>query len=1037
MPNLSSSSSSLTKWAIKKPVTTLMLCLTMLLMGMAATQLLPLEKWPGIDIPEMMINAPYQASTPEEVERLVTKPLEEALATMGGIKSLRSTSTENGAFINLEVEWASSLTGKAIEAREKIDAVKHLLPDDLERIFVFQFSTADLPILTLRISSERELKNSYQLLNNYLKKPLERLPGVSKVELYGVDPRQISIRLITHRMASMQIDVAELTLLLQRHNFTINAGSLLTDTSRIRISPKGEFTNLNDIRGLQIKDNVYLGDVATVEYEQPERIDGRHLDRNYAIGVNVFKESSANLVDVASRVVATVNSIKESPQFTGVNIFMMEDQAKGVTDSLADLLTAGAIGALLSFGVLYLFIRNTVATVLVVASVPFSICIALAVMYFMGYSLNVLSMMGLLLAVGMLVDNSVVITESIASQHQKTPDAPKINNILKGVDKVSLAVMTGTLTTMIVFLPNIIGEKVQLTVFLEHVAIAICISLGASLLIAKTLLPLLLSKINLNNLVAKTKNKAAKQQDSKLNRGYKKSLSWVLARPKLTGFFALLILASTAIPMGQITSDNNNSEDGTRLFMRYHLEGQFPLEQVEAMVNRMEDYFYKNQEDFYIDSVYSYYATDQAQAVLLLREDRDISLSELRKRIRKDLPKFAAANPEFGWQSPNAGGVSVTLTGPATEKLVTLSNQIVPIIAHIDGLTDVRSEISQHQKEMVLEIDRFKANQIGLDSSQVAQIVGTALRGLNLRSFRHDPDGEVIIRLLYDDRLKYSLAQLKKLPIKQMNGQNIMLENVAHFSIRPRLTSIYREGRQTALTIGANLDDELTMEQAKDRIKAVLDNIDLPAGYNWNLGKGFDRQQQEENIMLVNMLLALAMIYIVMAALFESLLLPAAIISSIIYSIVGVFWFFMITGTNMSVMGMIGILILMGIVVNNGIVLIDQINQMTPKVADLERVIAEICATRLRPVLMTVATTVLGMIPLALGSTQLAGDGPSYSPLAIAIIGGLLFSTVTSLFLVPWCYLIFTKMALRTRIGFRKANKFARDPLKRNKIESV
>jgi HAE1 family hydrophobic/amphiphilic exporter-1 len=1025
---MSDSKLNLTKLAIKKPVTTLMLCLTMLMMGVAATQLLPLEKWPGIDIPEMMISAPYQASTPAEVERLITKPLEEALATMGGIQRLNSTSTEHGAQIGIEVEWESSLTGKAIEAREKIDAVRHLLPEDLQRVFVYQFSTADMPILTLRISSERELQNSFQLLNNYLKKPLERMQGVSKVELYGVDQRQISIRLLSERVASHNVDILQLTQILQAHNFTINAGSLKSATNTIRISPKGEFTELNDIRGLMVKDNVYLGDVADVLFEQPERIDGRHLDRSYAIGVNIFKESSANLVDVAGRVVTAVDEISESAQFSGINIFMMEDQAKGVIDSLSDLLMAGSIGAVLSFIVLFLFLRNTTATVLVVASVPFSICITLAVMYFLGYSLNILSMMGLLLAVGMLVDNSVVITESIAAEHRNNPASTKqekINNILNGVDKVSLAVMTGTLTTMIVFLPNIIGEKVQLTVFLEHVAIAICISLAASLLIAKTLLPLCLSKMPLASLAAKPTKNSTKTVSKNSSMRYKKSLSWVLAHPKITGFVALLILASSAIPMGVITSDNNDNQDGTRLFMRYHVEGQFPVEHVESMVNRMEDYLYKHKEEFYIESVYSYYSGERASSTLLLKENRDISMNELKERIRKDLPVFAEAKPDFGWQSAKAGGVSVTLLGASTEMLMTLSDQIVPVLSHVEGLTDVKSDISQHQKEMVVVIDRFKANQLGLDSRQVAQIVGTALRGLELRSFRHDPNGEVIIRLLYDEKLKYSLDQLKKLPITEIDGQNISLESVAQFHVQPRLTAIYREERQTALTIGANMND-ITMEQAKERIEQAMDTLNLPAGYTWKLGRGFNRQQQEQNIMIVNMLLALAMIYIVMAALFESLLLPAAIISSILYSIVGVFWFFLITGSSMSVMGMIGILILMGIVVNNGIVLIDQINQMSPKIEELETVIADICITRLRPVLMTVATTVLGMVPLALGSTQIGGDGPSYAPLAMAIIGGLTFSTVTSLYLVPWCYLMFSKLARNSSIGFNKANTFAK-----------
>ena len=978
-PRATQRSVNLTALALKKPVTTFMLCLTMLLTGFSATQLLPLEKWPGIDIPEMMVNAPYQASSPAEVERLVTKPLEEALATMGGIIRLNSNSTEHGAQIGIEVEWERSLTGKAIEAREKIDAIRHLLPDDLQRIFVYQFSTADMPILTLRISSKRELKNSYQLLNNYLKKPLERIAGVSKVELYGVNPRQISIRLLSDRMARHNVDIKQLTKILQRENFTINAGSLKSTNNTIRLNPKGEYTRLSDIRHVKINDYVYLGDVASVNFEQPEQIDGRHLDRNYAIGVNVFKESSANLVEVAGRVTQSVNKIRNSKQFDGVNIFMMEDQAKGVTDSLADLLTSGAIGALLSFAVLFVFMRNTTATLLVVASVPFSICVTLAIMYLLGYSLNVLSMMGLLLAVGMLVDNSVVITESIAAQHKEAPSqkkSEKISNILQGVNKVSLAVMTGTLTTMIVFLPNIIGEKVQLTIFLEHVAIAICLSLAASLLIAKTLLPLLLSKISLDKLSG-VKTQQIDKKPNRLQVRYKKSLTWVLAHPKVTGIIALLILASTAIPMGAITSDNMDTQDGTRLYMRYHVEGQFPLAHVEAMVDRFEDYLYNNQEAFYIDSVYSYYNGERASSTLLLKEERDISMTELKARIRQNMPVFTDAKPDFGWQSAQTGGATMTLVGPSTDLLVTLANQVVPILQHVEGLADVRSDVSQHQKEMVLLIDKIKASQLGLNVNEIAQIVSTALRGIELRSFRHDPNGEVKIRLLYDQQLKYSLNELKKLPIAQIGEQNIILENVATFKVQPRLTTIYRENRQTALTIGANLDD-ITMEQAQERITKAMSSIQLPQGYNWKLGQGFNRQQADQQIMITNMLLALAMIYIVMAALFESLLLPAAIISSIIYSIVGVFWFFLITGTTMSVMGMIGILILMGIVVNNGIVLIDQINQMTPKISDLEQVICDICITRLRPVLMTVATTVLGMVPLALGSTQIGGDGPSY-----------------------------------------------------------
>jgi len=643
-------------------------------------------------------------------------------------------------------------------------------------------------------------------------------------------------------------------------------------------------------------------------------------------------------------------------------------------------------------------------------------------MHLLGYSLNVLSLMGLLLAVGMLVDNSVVITEAIAAQYKKTPKDTISKNIEVGVSKVSLAVITGTLTTMIVFLPNIIGEKVELTIFLEHVAIAICISLAASLLVAKTLLPLLLSKISLDKLQQPTK---AKTQSKPSNAYYQRSLNWVLHRPKLTGFIAFLILISTVIPLGVITSDNNSNDDTTRIQLHYHLKGQYPLAQVEEAVNKMEAYLYENKEALSIDSVYSYYAPEQASSTLLLKDDNQQSIDHIKKTIRENMPKFAIAVPEFSWRSEQAGGTSISLMGASTNKLIELSDQIIPILQQIDGLTDVRSEISQAQQELILIVDRQKASLYNLNAQSVASLVSSALRGKNLRSFRHDPQGEVRIEMLFDRQLKYSLTQLKKLPIIQFEDQTITLENLVEFKIKPRLNQINRQNRQTSLSIGANLDD-ITTEQAKDKINKTMEHVNFPQGYQWKLGQGFEKQEQEESIMLVNMLLALAMIYIVMAALFESLLLPAAIISSIIYSIVGVFWFFLFTGTSMNVMGMIGILILMGIVVNNGIVLIDQINQMSPKREELEDVISKMCVTRLRPVLMTVSTTVLGMIPLAIGSAQIGGDGPSYGPLAIAIIGGLSFSTITSLYLVPWLYLVLTKTAQDTVSGFNKANRFAK-----------
>ncbi|WP_108946777.1 efflux RND transporter permease subunit [Shewanella halifaxensis] len=1013
---------NITRFALARPVTTTMFFVAILLFGLASSRLLPLEMFPGIDIPQVIVEVPYKGSTPAEVERDITNILEESLATMGGIEEMRSSSSQNGAEIDLRMKWGQNVATKSLEAREKVDAVRHLLPRDVERVFIRQFSTADMPVLNLRISSDRELSSAFDLLDKQLKKPLERVQGVSQVTLYGVEQKQIEIRINADKLAASNISVQTLNSRLQQQNFVINAGVLKTQSRVYQVSPKGEFRNLDDINAIVIAQGLTLGDIADVSFSLPERLDGRHLDQNYAVGLDVFKESGANLVDVSKRVMKVIDEAKQNSQFDGIKLFVMEDQAYGVTSSLRDLLAAGLIGALLSFVVLYLFLRDLKMTLVIVSSVPIAICMTLAAMYFLGYSLNILSMMGLLLAVGMLIDNAVVVTESVLQEKQaettgsNVTQAIKSSAILRGVDKVSLAVLAGTLTTAIVFLPNIFGVKVELTIFLEHVAIAICISLAASLLVAKTLLPLMLSKLNFS---AKSKNRS-----SRLQAHYQKSLDWILAHPRLSGVFAIIILASTALPLSMVSQDQSDGEGNNRLYINYQVEGRHSLTVTEAMITKMETYLYANKENFHIDSVYSYFSADRGQSTLILKEDLDVDMKALKKSIREGFPKFAITKPQFGWGGEN-NGVRVSLTGRSTSELIRISQQVVPLLSSIEGLTDVRSELSGAQQEVVIRIDRQMAARLDLKLNEVASSISMALRGTPLRSFRHDPSGELRIEMAYEQQWRLSLERLKQLPVIRIDNRVYTLSNLAKVEILPRFDTIRHYDRQTALSIGANLD-ELTTEQAQEKITQVMDSVNFPAGYGYSLRGGFQKQDEDEAVMATNMILAIAMIYIVMAALFESLLLPTAIITSILFSITGVFWALLFTGTPMSIMAMIGILILMGIVVNNGIVLVDQINQMSPTLDELSDAISAVCYTRLRPVLMTVGTTVLGLVPLAMGDTQLGGGGPSYSPMAIAIIGGLTFSTVTSLYLVPLCYQALYRMRYNSAVRLGQADKISR-----------
>ncbi len=1021
MDKFGNAGASLAAFAINRPVTIFMLFFSLLIMGIGASKMLPLEKFPGIDFPELYIQVPYQDSTPAEIEKMITKPVEEALATMSGVKQIRAYSNGNSAEIAIRFDWDANIKAKSIEAREKIDAIRHLLPDDVERTMVYKFNLADMPVFQLRLSSDRDISNSYDLLERTLKMPIERLQGVSRVELYGVQKKQITIRLLSDRIAALHIDISQLYQTLNQANFSMTAGTFFDLEQKITVNPVGEFRNKSDIENLIVARNVRLKDVAEVKFETPEATEGRHLDRTHAIGLNIFRESGANLVQVSEAVMQEIEKAKQNRAFNGINVFIMQDEADSVSSSLEDLLKSGLIGAGLSIIVLYIFLRNLATTLVVVLSVPFAICITLACMYFMGYTLNILSLMGLMLAVGMLVDNAVVVTESIFQEREKTGDT--IAATKKGVGLVSLAVIAGTATTIIVFLPNIVGVKAELTVFLEHVAVSICISLVASLILAQTLIPLLTTKLKI-----KPKPKVAKP--SKLKTYYANAIKWILDNQGKTAIFAVLLLASTAIPMSNLKSDDDNNANQDRIWMNYDIQGNYSLEEVEIAVNKLEEYLYANQERFHIKQVYTYFTAGFAVSGITLNSELPISIADLKAQIRDELPVFVRAKPSFQWDQGSGGGVQINLFGNSSETLLQIANQIVPILSSIEGLSDVKADVDGQNQELHISVDRDKAYRFGLNSADIAQIVGTALRGSNLRTFRNSVDGEISIQLTYDESLQSSLEVLKNLTVFRNDTQNVTLDMIADMEITSSMSQIQRRERQTSLTMGANLVGEFTVEEARESIEAIMQNIQLPTGYSWSLDGSFQRQDEDEAIMLTNMILAIVMIYIVMAALFESLLLPTAVLTSLIFSFTGVFWAFWITGNPMTVMGMIGMLILMGIVVNNGIVLVDRINQLANSGMAVKDAILEGCLTRVRPILMTVLTTVLGLVPLAIGDVSIGGDGPPYSPMAIAIIGGLLFSTITSLFLVPLAYLLLLKLR-RAATQLIQKGKLASDKLVR------
>jgi HAE1 family hydrophobic/amphiphilic exporter-1 len=444
------------------------------------------------------------------------------------------------------------------------------------------------------------------------------------------------------------------------------------------------------------------------------------------------------------------------------------------------------------------------------------------------------------------------------------------------------------------------------------------------------------------------------------------------------------------------------------------VEGEYPVARVEQAVDKIEEYLFSRQEELDIRSIYSYFDQGRAESTILLTDEDDATLStkEIIRRIEEDMPEIVIGKPSFQFEQQGGGdGFSIQISGDSTEVLNALSVDVARALESVEGLKDVTSDAESGDREIRVTIDRTRAANAGLTTAEIGQAVAIAMRGEYLREFRA-PTGEIAVRIAFRQDEKQTVEQLGALPLYTPDGQRITLGSVASLHIAKSPSTIRRTDRQTAAIISANLEEDVTTEEVRPRVKSMMDQMALPPGYSWKEGRGFERQDETADMMTQNILLGVACIFLVMAALFESVLLPLSIIlGSIVFSIFGVFLFFAATGTTFSFMATIGIMILIGVVVNNGIVLVDHINNLRIEGMPRDRAIVTAGRDRLRPILMTVATTIVGLTPLAVGTTQVGGGGPPYYPMARAIIGGLAFSTVVSLLVVPALYIYFDSLA--------------------------
>lgn len=1012
---------SLAEISLRRPVTVMMFFLSLIVIGLIASQRLPLAFLPEIQAPFIFVDIPYPGSTPEEVERTIIRPVEEALSTLSGVKRMNSQARADGGFVFLEFSWNRDIEVVASEARERVDAIRGDLPEDLQRYFVMKFATSDQPVLRVRFATDRDLSGSYELLEREIKRRIERLPGVARVDISGVAPAEVEIAVSSDRVAAHGLSLNVLAQRLQAANFSVSAGEIDDGTRRLRVQPVGELASLAEVRGLVLDERgTRLEDIAEVQFK-PSRLDyGRRLEGRPAVGIDIFKERNANLVDVGRAVLAELDPISKRPELDGISFTIIENQARGVTESLTELASSGLIGMVLAVLVLFGFLRHWPSTLMVATAIPVAIIVTLGIMQFLGLSLNILSMMGLLLAVGMLVDNAVVVTESIYQYREKYPGNPW-RAAIEGSRSVQLAITAGTLTSVIVFLPNIFGERNQISLFLSHVAVTITISMLVSWLIAVSLIPMLSARI-----ASPPSGSRGQGLIHWLQVRYAGALDWSLRHRGWSVLGIVMVIALSMLPATGTQFDMFSNESRREFDIQYRWKSSYPLEQLSGEVRRIETYLDEHRERFGITQIYSWYSERGWAATRVTLADDAMggeTPAKIQEQIVAELPRLATAELILGQQQRGSGsgaGVEFFLQGDSAETLRELSESLVPMLASYPELRDVRADLGDENKEVKVSVDRDRAALYGFTAEEVANYVGIALRGTPLREFRADGK-EVPMWLRFADSESQSIADLSRYTLQKSDGSAVPLMAVVEAGIQRGPSQINRQNRRTSLAIQANLAEGVLLPDARKTIETAMAEVSLPPGYAWSFGQSFQENDDAGARMGFNTLIALLMIFVVMAALFESLLFPAAILSGILFSALGVFWLFWLTGTTFSIMAAIGILVLMGVVVNNGIVMIEHINNLRREGMQRTEALVAGGRERLRPILMTVGTTLLGLIPLSLSATQLGGDGPAYYPMARAIAGGLLFSTVVSLLFLPTIYAILDDLRLWTSHWLRRA----------------
>jgi hydrophobic/amphiphilic exporter-1 (mainly G- bacteria), HAE1 family len=992
---------SIPRFAVRRPVTTGMLVVSTILAGALSIFQINLDLWPSFDRPVLRVNVPYPDASPAEVERRIVRPLEEELGTVRRLDAIRSTASQGRASLELEFAPGTSMDLASLEVRERIEVARRSLPEDVTRMTMHRFSSDDQPVIRGVISWSGDTDHLAELIERRVEPSILQVPGVAEVEFSGIEQREVTVELDQDRMRAGGITIAQVNQALARGNQDISAGEIELQGTRFLVRAEGQLSTVEEIEALPIANTGYrLRDIAIIRYDFPDPDFFYRLNGVRARQFSVFKDSEANIVDVSRLVRETLAELEEELGGAGMGFTFWQDQSQGILEALSALATAGVSGGILAVFILFFFLRRFTPTLIVAAAIPISLVFTVAILYVAGASLNVITLSGLMLAVGMLIDNAVVVVENIF-RHRELGDEAE-DAAISGASEVGLAIVAGTLTTIIVFMPLFFMTPNMMGTQMREFGLSISFALIASLGVAFTLVPLLAVWL------LRGRMPGAGRFVGALSTGYRGLLDRILDHRLATAAVALLVFGAGGYILHALPKELMPQEDRRMISIGIGLPRDMTIERRDSLFREVENILMAKREELEIVNVSTMSRTGFSQIFLTLKpysEGGERGAGEISMQVQDELPVV----PGVQWRQRRAfggpggdGRVTVRLIGESTDELARLAEQVEwRLASEVPGLINWENTLESGNEEVRIRVDRAAAERQGLTSEEVAAAVSGALRGSVSSRFRTgDREVDILAQLREEDRL--SIDGLSNLAIGLRDGGSVPLAIVADIQVTGGPQAIRRENRQTAISVMAEVAPGNQREALIADVSAAMETMQLPVGYRWDMGRGFQEEQQQFGEMIFAGLLALVLIYLLLAALFESILLPVIIYFSIFFAVPGMGLVFLLTGTSLSILSFLGILITVGIVVNNSIVMIDLVNQLRARGMERRQALLDGCQARMRPVLMTSLTTLIGLVPMAFFAGE--GMGQMFAPIGQAVIGGLTTSTLLTLTLTPVLY---------------------------------